>query len=124
MLIAEVCALVDRWAAAEEQLFVTAGEASSTAPDPRERVGLAEVSRHAGARALRWRDLRPVVPVVPVPAADPGVLPAGPVALLDELVAAYGQAMREAEPASDGPLLAVLRVAALEVAGDRRRLDH
>jgi hypothetical protein len=121
MLIAEVCALVDRWAAAEEQLFVTAGEASSAAADPREKVGLAEVSRHAGARALRWRDLRPVVPV---PAADPGVLPAAPVALLDELVAAYGQAMRDAEPASDGPLLAVLRVAALEVAGDRRRLDH
>jgi len=120
VLIAEVCERVDRWRALEAELFTRAGAAVASAGGAGAKTVLAEVSRHAGARALRWDELRPAAPIA-VTATE---VPSGsPAELLDLLVAEYGAAMRTAEPASDAPVLAVLRVASLEAAGDRRRLD-
>ena len=119
MLLSEVCGQLDRWQAIEEELFARAGAAVAATSQARAKVVLAEVSRHAGARGLGWEGLRPDVPL---PVAEVEVPDGSPGELLDLLVSEYGAAMREAEPASDGPLLAALRVASLEAAADRRRL--
>lgn len=130
MTLEETIETLTRWAAIEDDAFVTIGGWVASIDDPAVKVVLAQQAPHHGWHAALWQERVPVVHTVQAP-----VVPAGASGLagstlderldavfrrfLPEAIEGYRAALAVANPASDGPMIRALE---LVIADEERDL--